>query len=604
MRALIAASVIALLLATGVTQDKPAAREPVTLRLASGTPRTLDPHLANTTASMEQCALAYEAPLEYDPFDPARLRPCLLASMPEVSADGLKWTLRLRDDVRFAASPCFPDGKGRAVTSADLMFSLKRLATLERSGGYWLIEDAIFGLAKFRDAGTVVPGGKENDAWWKHIDEPVSGLKAIDAKTLEITLTAPMADFRYTLTFVHFAPVAREAVRAGTLETTPVGTGPFVLARSDDNSNTWTRNPDYRRVTLSGVPASSPLKAFEGRALPLVDRVEYTFVDWDGSPMAGLVAGKLHWAWVNIAEALDLDALKAGKSPQDALKKNLREKGLILTPRPEPILDYIAFNMRDPVVGTPAGKTGTALRKALALATDREKLIRECLNFAGTPANGLTRPGLFGHDPKAALGNQRHDPAEGRRLLEEAGFKVTKEGEAWIARDSLGNQPEIGLLLRANDERAKREARIWEASWGQVGVRANVECLTFNEFLKRTDEGTCQASNHGWVYDVPDATNMLQLLYGPSIDAFLNYSNFLSAKYDELYKKMLATPEDNGKQSAERRQTCREMHAILDAETPWITVSWRVGYTLAAKELVIPEENPFRYGMAKYAALR
>lgn len=587
-------------------QDKPTEPAPVVLRLAiSVAPRTLDPHMAGDVISMEQCAHAYEAPLEYDPFTPGKLRPCLLASMPVASADGLEWTLTLRDDLRFADNTCFPESKGRKVIASDLVFSWKRLMALPKSGGSWLIDGQIAGLDEFRaTARRLAPEGVLRAAWWKHLDKPVAGLTVMDDLMLKIKLVEPRGDFIHLLASTYLAALPREATELDMFDRFPVGTGPFVLADRTEDSLRWTRNANYRRVTLEGVPESSPLRPFAGRVLPLVDEVRYVEIAELSGRVSALCEGRIHRAAVAPKDIFDPEAMNANKPLAEALSKELRERGLVPVRCVEPTLEYLAFNMGDAQLGTRAGEKGRALRKALALSYDRERLIRELNPWGSIAANALTRPGIVGHSDKARLAMQRHDPTEGRKLLAAAGFKVNEEDKKWVTTGADGKQVEVRLSLRDNSELGVAEGKVITACWADVGVACKVECMTFMDFLKQQEEGLGQIYDAGWVYDIPDATNMLQLLYGPNKAADLNHAGFEDKDFDKHYQEMLKLAEDGAAKFAKRAALNWAMHAIIDAETPWITASWRVSCTLAAKELAAPEPDVFRYGTAKYMALK
>ncbi len=78
----------------------------------------------------------YSAHVLYSIFDtlytydylasPAKLVPNAAAALPEVSADGLTYTIRLKKGIYFSPDPVFK-GKPRELTAADYAYSFKRL---------------------------------------------------------------------------------------------------------------------------------------------------------------------------------------------------------------------------------------------------------------------------------------------------------------------------------------------------------------------------------------------------------------------------------------------------------------------------------------------
>lgn len=90
---------------------------------------TLDPQRSYDGFSYEILRNVYSNLLGYAYLErPYRLEPDLLAAMPSLSPDRLVLTFRLRPGVRFADDACFPGGKGRVVTSDDVLYSLRRFA--------------------------------------------------------------------------------------------------------------------------------------------------------------------------------------------------------------------------------------------------------------------------------------------------------------------------------------------------------------------------------------------------------------------------------------------------------------------------------------------
>lgn len=127
----------------------------------------------------------------------------------QISFDGTTYTFHLRRDVRFH--------HGRPVTAQDFVYSLTRLVDPR-----WKAVDSeyytrIGGAAAFRS-------GKSDS---------VSGIRAVDSHTLEITLEQPYAPFLQVLALPSASVVPREAVESGERQfgRSPLGTGAFRLKR-------------------------------------------------------------------------------------------------------------------------------------------------------------------------------------------------------------------------------------------------------------------------------------------------------------------------------------------------------------------------------------
>ncbi|MGG8406951.1 ABC transporter substrate-binding protein [Streptomyces sp. 12297] len=145
-----------------------------------------------------------------------RLRPALAVALPEVSRDGLTYTYRLRQGVRFS--------DGTPFTAADVVFT------------YRTILDA-----------------KTNNAAKTELDA-VESVTRQGADRVVFTLKYPYAPFAER-TVLPIAPehiAGRQDVNSGEFTTRPVGTGPYVLtAWSKGEKLSFRANPDY----WGGAPA-------------------------------------------------------------------------------------------------------------------------------------------------------------------------------------------------------------------------------------------------------------------------------------------------------------------------------------------------------------
>ena len=89
----------------------------------------------------------FETLFTYDYLaSPAKLVPRTAVALPEVSADGLTYTIRVKKGIYFADDPAFK-GKKRELTAADYAYTFKRLLdpTL-RSPNSWLLDGRIVGM--------------------------------------------------------------------------------------------------------------------------------------------------------------------------------------------------------------------------------------------------------------------------------------------------------------------------------------------------------------------------------------------------------------------------------------------------------------------------
>ena len=117
---------------------------------SSGRVRTLDPAYADDLASRDMVAAFYDTLLQYAyPERPYRLQPSMLQAMPEADPAFTEYRFKLREDLYFAPDRCF-GGKKRKVTSADVIYSLKRLEDpATHSPVRWMVRDKFAALTIF-----------------------------------------------------------------------------------------------------------------------------------------------------------------------------------------------------------------------------------------------------------------------------------------------------------------------------------------------------------------------------------------------------------------------------------------------------------------------
>src|SRR5258705_14016532 len=99
-----------------------------TLRYAFPIAETsLDPQKVSDVYSGIVNSAMFDPPLKYDYLArPLKLKPNTLTALPEISADGKTYTLRVKPGIYFNDDPAF-NGKKRELTAEDYVYTMKRL---------------------------------------------------------------------------------------------------------------------------------------------------------------------------------------------------------------------------------------------------------------------------------------------------------------------------------------------------------------------------------------------------------------------------------------------------------------------------------------------
>ncbi|NIA71407.1 polyamine ABC transporter substrate-binding protein [Pelagibius litoralis] len=215
-----------------------------TLRVAVNTSdvANLDPHRATATADKGLVGWMFNALVRFPPgsSNPAEIEPDLAESW-SVSDDGLVWTFKLREGVRF-------HGDWGELSAEDVVYSLKRAADPERSSF----------------AGTY-DGFEE--------------ITAVDPRTVRVELSYPVPGFLGLVANYHGGNIVSKAAAdslGADFNSKPIGTGPFALTE---------------RVTQQHVRLDAHGGYFRGT--PKIETIMYRFIPSDSSRELAFTSGEL-----------------------------------------------------------------------------------------------------------------------------------------------------------------------------------------------------------------------------------------------------------------------------------------------------------------------
>ena len=495
-----------------------------------------DPAIARDLYTGHVIQAIFETLYTYDYLArPVRLVPHTAAAMPEVAADGMSYTIRLKKGILFTPDPAFK-GKARELTMADYVYSWKRLFDPRLTSPHsWLFEGKIVGLDQL--ATQARKSGKFD------YDKAVAGFELIDPYTLRIHLT--QTDFNLGMILAHEPTVAlaREVVERygdikGAVHGHPVGTGHYQLAQwVRGNRIVLERNPARAREVWDFTGDGSAdderiIAQMKGKRMPQIDRIDIAVMVEDQSRWLSFQSGGVDLFWLD--GPLAPKALLGGK-----LRPELAARGVQLSRQLDPEVTYYYWNMQDPVVGG-FSKEKIALRRAIAIAHNIDKEIALVWNGQAQRIDYPVPPGVVGHDPayKSLL---QYDPALANRLLDRYGYKKGKDG--W--RTLPDGKPLVIRYVSRNEASGLLLAELWRKTYTSLGIRMENERMILTDLLQAEKLCKVQSRNFQWAADYPDGDNFMQLFYGPN--AYQNNAACLvDPQVDKLYaatRKMAAGPE-------------------------------------------------------------
>jgi len=514
------------------------------------------PRISDLYSNIVNSAM-FDTPLSYDYLArPSRLKPNTLASMPEVSADGTTYTLRVKPGILFADDAVF-NGKKRELTAEDYVYSIKRvLDPRNRASQLGEIEGYIVGSDE-----AIARARKANKFDY---DAPMEGLRALDRYTFQVKLTKPIFIFIYKFADCRVAcAVAREVVEkyGEDVGSHPVGTGPYRLTFWKRSSKmVLEANPNFREEYFDGQPAADDvsgqriLAMQKGKRLPMVGRIEVSVIEETQPRWLSFLNAEMDLMY-QVPEEFANQAM-----PNNKLAPGLARKGIAMEQLPALDLTYNYFNMEDPIVGgyTPEK---VALRRAISLAYKTQDEIAIIRKNQAIAAQTPYSPGVAGYDPNFRTSAGEYNVPKAKALLDMFGY-VDRNGDGY--REMPDGSP---LELKSNSSPTARDQQIdelWKRSMDSIDIRISFRKAKWPDLLKESDAGKLMMWQLGGTASDPDADTWLQTLYGPNAGFKGNRGRFQLAEYDRLYEKARSMPD-----SPERTKLYNEMTKLVVAYAPW-----------------------------------
>ncbi|NCI77642.1 ABC transporter substrate-binding protein [Acinetobacter sp. PS-1] len=519
----------------------------------------------------------FETLFTYDYLvSPAKLVPRTAVALPEVSADGLTYTIRLQKGIYFAADPVFK-GKKRELTSADYVYTFKRLLDPNlRSPNSWLLDGRILGMdAVLKQAAKT---GKFN------YDQPVAGLQTPDRYTLVIRLTSPDQNFPMLLAHQPAGAVAREVIekyrdKAGFVMGHPVGTGPYLLTRWTPGSRIILKaNPDFRSFVWNFKASSAEdqkiVKAMQGKKMPQIGEIDIQVMEEGQSRWLSFIKDEIDLFALD--GELTVQALQNGK-----LKPELAKKGVQLSRITDPSIDYHYWNMQNPVVGG-MSKDKIALRRAMAMAFSPENYINILQKGDAERLQAPIPNGVVGYDPnyKSSI---PYSVKAANLLLDRYHYKVGADG--WRTLPN-GKPLQIEMTISGNNARSQQQAEFWKKTLDSIHIKMSTQSLPFAEALKLEKQCKTMFKSSAWIADYPDADNFMQLFYGKNINV-TNNACVKIPEYDRLYEQTQKMPP-----SPERDALYRKMSRLLEVYMPVQIIGARYRNVLAQPRVIGFKKHP------------
>ena len=419
-------------------------------------PESLDPGVVTGVPEHRILSNLFEGLTTTDPKDLSP-RPGMAASW-TLSKDGLVYTFKLRD-------ARWTDGK--PVTAHDFVYAWERVLNPKMG-------------AKYAQQLFYVKNGEDYNKS-RITDFSQVGVKALDDRTLRVTLRCPTAYFLDLTSFYTLYPVPRWAIEAHGKDWVKPGklvsNGPFRLV-------SWV---PQRELVLE----KNPRHWDAGRVK--LQKVVFLPTDDVNTAYKQFLAGESDWV---------------PQVPTSQINAARRRPEYYVTPYLGTY--YIRFNVTKPPVND------ARVRKALSMAVDRESLTKFVTKAGEIPASAFVPTGMRSYEAVKGLG---FDVAAAKKLLAEAGYP---DGRGF---------PKVELLYNTNElHRVVTQAvqQMWKES---LGIQVDLVNVEWKVYLARQNSLDYQISRAGWIGDYVDPNTFLDMWITGGGN---NQSGWSNKRYDDL----------------------------------------------------------------------
>lgn len=425
-----------------------------------------------------------------------------LAESWDVSDDGLVYTFHLADAKWSNGDP---------VTASDFVYAWQRLDNPDTASEYAFILDTVH----IANAAAVNAG---------EADPSELGVKAVDDKTLEVTLTLPCDFFLSLLAFPSFFPLNQKFYEAqgDQFALSPdnlLYCGPYTMTGYQQGSEyTFEKNPDYFKA--------DQMKDY-------VDKIVFRYLQDTQSAMLDYQSG-------------NLDVVKL---QGDQVDQYSGTEGF--TNRMTGYLWYLSIDFNTSVHPENSQFANLNLRKAMSLAIDRDTIATNVLKDGSIGADGLIPKDL-------ATGPSGEDFREENGKLTEYNLDQAKEYYA-KALEELGTDTVSFELLYEDSEASKAVAEYIQSNLKAIGMDVTLNSKPKKTRLQLMNDKDYNVALTRWGPDYADPETYFDLF--TTDNTANNSGSYSNADYDALVKA--AGSGEDATDSAKRWQDYLDAEKII-----------------------------------------
>lgn len=347
------------------------------------------------------------------------------------------------------------------------------------------------------------------------------GVKAVDEKTLEVTLENPTPYFLELTAFYTYFPVNSKVAAenpnwytdAGDLYTS---NGPFKMTEWEHSSKiVLEKNENY----------------WDADTVKL-EKVEMSMINDPNTELSMFENGELDWAGAPF-----------GTLPTDALP-NLKDEGSLVIQAIAGTYWYKFQTEKPPL-------NNKNIRKALSYAINRTAIVENITQGGQVPAMAAVPPSMFPENEKGYFKDGDVDAAKEylQKGLEELGLKDASE------------LPAITISYNTSEAHQKIAQAIQDMWKKELGVEVTLDNAEWAVYIEKLHAGDFQVGRMGWLGDFNDAINFLELYRDK--DGGNNDTKWENAEF-----KQLLIDSQKETDAEKRQQMLKDAEEIFIDEMP------------------------------------
>ena len=454
------------------SESESSAKRDNIFRLNFSDPPTFDPALVTDTTSASIIVEIFSGLVTLN--KDLEIIPDLAESW-DISDDGKKYTFNLREGIKFS--------NGDPVKASDFKWAIERASNPDT--GSLNAEVYLGDIVGVKEV--IESGGTLTE---------VSGLKAIDDNTLEITIDEPKTYFLAKLTYPTAFVLSKDYIEKQGEDwiDNPVGTGPFILSeyqigqtlKLKKNENYWAE-----KAKVDGI------------IMNLAGGVSMAMYENDEIDITG----------VGLAD------LERVKDPNDSLSKDL------VNVPPQFSLNYIGFNVNMPPFDD------VNFRKALSYAVDKEIIAEKIYSGLTKPSYSIIPPGFPGYSPSI----------KGIEFNEE----LAKEYLAKSKYSDPSTRPRIIVTIPGTGGSPGLDTEVISDMWKEtLGIEVEIQQVEWATYLQDMNRKRLQLwAGSGWQADYADPQDFIDVLFYSKSD--VNHGNYSNPEVDKLILEARTEVDNN-----------------------------------------------------------